>query len=46
MEELLFCHQLETYTTSEAIFKHLDNYVSKHLDWNRSVAIYTDSGLR
>jgi hypothetical protein len=41
-EELLFCHELETYTTSEAIFKDLDNYVSKHLDWNRCVAICTD----
>jgi len=41
-EELLFCHQLETYSTSEAIFKHLDNYASKHLDWYQCVAICTD----
>lgn len=42
-EELLMCHELETYTTGDEIFKAIDNYFHEHnLDWSKCVNICTD----
>jgi len=41
-EELLFCHQLETNTIGEEIFKVLDNYISQNLSWAQCKAICSD----
>jgi hypothetical protein len=41
-EEMLFCHELQTYTTGEEIFKELNNYISKYLNREQCIAVCTD----
>lgn len=42
-EAFLFCHSVPTRSTTEELFKNLNQYMTdKNIEWNRCVKIYMD----